>query len=125
MKKVIVIAGPTGIGKTSLSIELAKQIPSDIISGDSMQVYKEMDIGTGKVTDEEKEGIPHYMIDIKKYGKAFSVAEFQRDVHHYIHQIHAKQKIPIIVGGTGLYIQSVLYDYSFDKRKRSQKILNY
>ncbi|MFD0771196.1 tRNA (adenosine(37)-N6)-dimethylallyltransferase MiaA [Bacillus sp. CGMCC 1.60114] len=111
--KVIVIIGPTAVGKTKLSIELAKALNGEIISGDSMQIYRNMDIGTAKVTEEEMDGIPHYMIDIKNPEDSFSVAEFQELVRGHIADITKRGKLPIIVGGTGLYIQSVLYDYQF------------
>ncbi|EEL49830.1 MULTISPECIES: tRNA (adenosine(37)-N6)-dimethylallyltransferase MiaA [Bacillus cereus group] len=112
-EKVAVIIGPTAVGKTKLSIDLAKALNGEIISGDSMQIYRTMDIGTAKVTKEEMEGIPHYMIDIKDPEDPFSVAEFQELVRGYIREITKRGKLPIIVGGTGLYIQSVLYDYQF------------
>ncbi|WP_243523736.1 tRNA (adenosine(37)-N6)-dimethylallyltransferase MiaA [Bacillus pseudomycoides] len=112
-EKVAVIIGPTAVGKTKLSIDLAKALNGEIISGDSMQIYRTMDIGTAKVTKEEMEGIPHYMIDIKNPEDPFSVAEFQELVRGCIREITKRGKLPIIVGGTGLYIQSVLYDYQF------------
>ncbi|MGF9965423.1 tRNA (adenosine(37)-N6)-dimethylallyltransferase MiaA [Bacillus rhizoplanae] len=113
LDKVIVIIGPTAVGKTKLSIELAKALNGEIISGDSMQIYRNMDIGTAKITEEEMDGIPHYMIDIKNPEDSFSVAEFQELVRGHIADITKRGKLPIIVGGTGLYIQSVLYDYQF------------
>ncbi|MFB9762348.1 tRNA (adenosine(37)-N6)-dimethylallyltransferase MiaA [Ectobacillus funiculus] len=114
-EKVVVIIGPTAVGKTKLSIDMAKAFDGEIISGDSMQVYREMDIGTAKVTKEEMEGIPHYMIDIRDPDEPFSAAEFQQLVRMHIHDISKRGKLPIIVGGTGLYIQSVLYDYQFSE----------
>lgn len=114
-EKVVVIIGPTAVGKTKLSIDLAKALHGEVISGDSMQVYRTMDIGTAKVTEEEMDGIPHYMIDIKDPEDAFSVAEFQERVRGHIQDITSRGKLPIIVGGTGLYIQSVLYDYQFSE----------
>jgi len=122
VKNVIVIVGPTAVGKTKLSIELAKCLKSEVISGDSMQVYKGMDIGTGKVTAEEKAGIPHHMLDIKYPDEPFSTAEYQRLVRSSIEKINEKEKIPILVGGSGLYIKSVLYDYDFTNRKRNTHI---
>ncbi|KGX83258.1 tRNA (adenosine(37)-N6)-dimethylallyltransferase MiaA [Pontibacillus marinus] len=112
-QNVVAIVGPTAVGKTKLSVEVAKRFNGEIISGDSMQIYKSMDIGTAKVTEEEKQGVPHYMVDIKQPNEGFSVAEFQEKVQGYIDEIAAKGKLPIIVGGTGLYIQSVLYDFQF------------
>lgn len=111
--KLIVLIGPTAVGKTKLSIELAKEYEGEIISGDSMQIYKGMDIGTAKILDAEMDGIPHYLIDIKNPDESFSVAEFQQLVRQRIAEIQGRGKLPIIVGGTGLYIQSVIYDYQF------------
>lgn len=111
MKKVLVIAGPTGVGKTALSIHLAQRFHGEIISGDSMQIYRGLDIGTAKVTPAEAQGIPHHLIDIKDPGESFSVAEFQRLAREKIDEITSRGKLPMIVGGTGLYIQALLYDY--------------
>lgn len=111
--KVIVIVGPTAVGKTALGVELSKRFDGEVISGDSMQIYQGMDIGTAKVTDAEKESIPHHMIDIKQPSESFSVAEFQTYVQKHITDINQRGKLPIIVGGTGLYINAVLYDYRF------------
>jgi tRNA dimethylallyltransferase len=112
-KKLIVLIGPTAVGKTALSIYLAKKFNGEIISGDSMQIYRGMDIGTAKIKKEEMEGVPHHLIDIKEPEEAFSVAEFQTRVREKIDEIHERNAIPMIVGGTGLYIQSVMYDYQF------------
>ncbi len=112
-QKLLVIIGPTAVGKTKLSIEMAKRYNGEIISGDSMQIYRGMDIGTAKIKPEEMEGIPHHLIDIKDPAENFSVAEFQLLVRAKIDEIAQKGKLPIIVGGTGLYIQSVIYDYQF------------
>ncbi|MDR6124089.1 tRNA dimethylallyltransferase [Bacillus sp. SLBN-46] len=112
-QNVLVIIGPTAVGKTKLSIEMAKRYNGEIISGDSMQIYRGMDIGTAKITNEEIEDIPHHLIDIKEPFESFSVAEFQELVRAKIAEIAKKGKLPIIVGGTGLYIQSVIYDYQF------------
>lgn len=122
MDNVIVIVGPTAVGKTKLSIDLAKRLNAEIISGDSMQVYKEMDIGTGKITEDEMENIPHYMLNIKEPDEPFSVAAYKQNVEHYIKKINAKGKVPIVVGGSGLYIKAVLYDYQFSDRKRNEEI---
>ncbi|MBC1781121.1 tRNA (adenosine(37)-N6)-dimethylallyltransferase MiaA [Listeria welshimeri] len=110
---VIVIVGPTAVGKTSLSIELAKKLDGEIISGDSMQVYRGLDIGTAKITSEEMSGIKHYLIDVTDASVPFTVAKFQSETMALIESIHNRGKLPIIVGGTGLYIQSVFYDYDF------------
>ncbi|EIJ81410.1 tRNA delta(2)-isopentenylpyrophosphate transferase [Bacillus methanolicus PB1] len=112
-EKLAVLIGPTAVGKTKLSIELAKRLNGEIISGDSMQIYRGMDIGTAKIKKEEMEGIPHYLIDIKNPDESFSVAEFQELVREKISEISSRRALPIIVGGTGLYIQSVIYDYQF------------
>lgn len=114
-QKLLVIIGPTAVGKTKLSIEMAKRYNGEIISGDSMQIYRSMDIGTAKIKPEEMEGIPHHLIDIKNPDESFSVAEFQQLVRERISDITSKGKLPIIVGGTGLYIQSVIYDYQFSE----------
>ncbi|WP_404351578.1 tRNA (adenosine(37)-N6)-dimethylallyltransferase MiaA [Sutcliffiella horikoshii] len=121
-QKVIVIIGPTAVGKTKTSVELAKRLNGEIISGDSMQIYKTMDIGTAKVKKEEMQGIPHFLIDIKEPQEAYSVAEFQQDVRNKIDEITSRGRIPIIVGGTGLYIQSVLYDYQFSESGKDEEI---
>lgn len=112
-QKLIVLIGPTAVGKTKLSIELAKKFNGEIISGDSMQIYKRMDIGTAKITREEMDGVPHHLIDIKEPDEGFSTAEFQEVVRVKIDEISSRGKLPLIVGGTGLYIQSVIYDYQF------------
>ena len=115
MKDLIVLTGPTAVGKTSLSIALAKAVNGEIISADSMQVYKYMDIGTAKITEEEKEGIPHYLIDELEPDEEFNVTIFKDKVMKYIKEIKSRGKVPIIVGGTGFYIQSVVYDINFNE----------
>ncbi len=114
-QKLICIMGPTAVGKTRLSIDLAKAFSGEIISGDSMQVYKGMDIGTAKITAAEMEGIPHHMIDIKNPDEPFNVAQFQELVSSAIKEISGRGKLPIIVGGTGLYIEAVLQQYTFSE----------
>ena len=116
-KPLIILTGPTSVGKTSLSIELAKAVDGEIISADSMQVYKYMDIGTAKVTAEEMQGIPHYLIDELLPEEEFNVVRFQQLAREYIGQIHARNKVPIIVGGTGFYIQAVLYNIDFTEEQ--------
>lgn len=113
MEKVIVVIGPTSVGKTKMGVELAKALNGEVISGDSMQIYKRMDIGTAKVTHQEMEGIVHHCIDIKEPDETYSVKEFQDTVRKLIEDISERKKIPIIVGGTGLYIKAALYDYEF------------
>ena len=114
MKPLIIIAGPTAVGKTSASVRLAKIINGSIISADSMQVYKGMDIGTAKITPEEMQGIPHYLIDVLDPTEDFNVFRFKEMAEQSISEIYDRGRIPMIVGGTGFYIQSVLYDVEFD-----------
>lgn len=111
-EKIIVIVGPTAVGKTQLSIDLAKSFNGEIINGDSMQVYKGLDIGTAKVTEEEAKGVLHHLIDIKEPTEQYTVSDFKRDAGIKIKEITEKGKVPIIVGGTGLYIESLLFDIS-------------
>lgn len=115
MIPLIIIAGPTATGKTELSISLAKAIDGEIISADSMQVYKGFDIGTAKISKDEMCGITHYLIDEVEPDFNFNVYEFKTRAKNYIQKIYDKGKIPIIVGGTGFYIQSVLYDIDFEE----------
>lgn len=123
-KTVIAIVGPTAVGKTKLSIEIAKRFNGEIISGDSMQVYRGLDIGTAKISEEEMQGIPHYMIDMKDPEEDFSAADFQFYVQTFIDEISSHKKVPVIVGGSGLYIQAALYDYNFSKQKRNDAVTN-
>ena len=123
--KVIVICGPTASGKTALSVELAKQIQSEIVSADSMQIYKDMNIGTAKPTEQEMQGIKHHLIDYVSPEKRYSVAEFKKDAKKAIKEIVAKGKTPIVVGGTGLYVDSLIYEIEypeieFDEQYRKQ-----
>ncbi len=115
--EVIAIVGPTASGKTALSIELAKKYNGEIINGDSMQVYRGLDIGTAKITVEEMEGVPHHLLSFKEPLEAFSVADYQRLVRMKIAEIRAQGKLPIIVGGSGLYVQAVLYDFQFTEEQ--------
>ena len=122
-KKIIAIVGPTGIGKTSLSIELAKALNGEVISCDSMQVYKKMDIGTAKVTKEEMDGIFHYLIDIQEYDQPYNVMIFQDVCRKSIQKIQNKNKQVILCGGTGLYLKAALYDYTFEEETQDEDYL--
>lgn len=110
---LLVLVGPTAVGKTALSLRLARELGCEIISGDSMQVYRRMDIGTAKLPPGEREGIPHHLIDILEPDEPFSVSMFQQLCQRKISEIHARGKLPFIVGGTGLYVESVCYGYTF------------
>ena len=113
MKKVLVIVGPTASGKSSFGVLCAKKYNGEIISGDSIQVYKGLDIGSAKISEEEKDGIVHHLIDIKNADDRYSVKEFQEKGRELIDSISVRGKLPIVVGGTGLYIKALLYDYKF------------
>jgi tRNA dimethylallyltransferase len=113
MNKIIVVTGPTGIGKTKLSIALAKHFNGEIINADSMQVYKELNIGTAKIKEPEKEGIKHHLISIRGIEESYNVYEYQKEGRKIIDKIIKSGKTPIVVGGTGLYIKALLYDYQF------------
>ena len=115
MEKIIVITGPTGVGKTKLSVSLAKKLNAEIINADSMQIYKDLNIGTAKITEEEKEGIPHHLFDIKNVNEDYSIYDYQIDARNKIKDITSRNKRIIFVGGTGLYIKSALYDYKLNK----------
>ena len=114
---IIVIVGPTGVGKTKLSIELAKKIDAEIINGDSVSIYKKLNIGSAKPTKEEMENIPHHLLDIKDVTEDYSVYDYQKDARKVIEELKKKNKNIIIVGGTGLYIKAALYDYRFENEK--------
>ena len=119
--KVIVICGPTASGKTALSIELAKKINGEIVSADSMQIYKDMDIGTAKPTKEEMEGIQHYLLDFVSPEERYSVAQFKQDAKKAIKEIINKGKTPIVVGGTGLYVDSLIYEIEYNDIKLDEE----
>lgn len=125
MDKIIVLVGPTGSGKTSLSIELAKKFNGEIISGDAYQCYYEMSIGSAKIKEEEKQGIPHYLVDYLSYKDEYNVKVFQEKGREYIADILARGKTPIICGGTGLYIKALLYDYLFEDEQVDEEYLNF
>lgn len=120
-KPLIILTGPTAAGKTSLSIALAKKIGGEIISADSMQVYKDMNIGTAKITQEEMAGVPHYLVDILDPSEPFHVVEFQKRAKEAMEEIYSHGKIPIVVGGTGFYIQALLYDINFSDHEEKEE----
>ena len=111
-QKVLVIVGPTAVGKTSLGVTLSEKLNGEVISGDSLQVYKQLDIGTAKVSEEETRGIPHYLIDVKEPTETYSAHEFKEQASQCIEEMSSRGKLPIIVGGTGLYIQSLIFDFN-------------
>lgn len=123
--KIIVIVGPTGVGKTKLGIELAKRLNGEVINADSTQVYRTLDIATAKVTESEKEGILHHLFDIKDINEDYTVYDYQKDSREIIDDIISRGKTPIMVGGTGLYIKASLYDYKFDKEENTYDFSNY
>ena len=114
--KVIVLGGPTAVGKTELSVDLARRVNGEIISADSMQVYKDMDIGSAKVVPEEMQGVPHYLIDCLEPSEPFHIVRFQQMAKEALAEIYAKGQIPIVAGGTGFYIQALLYDIDFSNQ---------
>lgn len=118
-KPLVILTGPTAVGKTALSIMLAKAIGGEIISADSMQVYRYMDIGTAKIKPEETEGVPHHLIDVLNPTEDFNVTAFQTMAKQVINEIYSRGRIPIVTGGTGFYIQSLLYDISFEETEVS------
>lgn len=115
MEKVIVIAGPTGVGKTKFSILLAKAIDGEIINGDAYQIYRDLNIGTAKITEDEMQGVPHHLFSILDYDQECSVAQYQKIAREKISEINSRGKIPIIVGGSGYYLKTILYDYKFNE----------
>ena len=121
---IICIVGPTGVGKTKLSIELAKKLNGEVINADSTQVYRDMDIATAKVTEEEKESIPHHLFDIKEIDEDYTVYDYQKDCREKIEEIQNRGNTPIIVGGTGLYIKAALYDYKFEEENNINEEYN-
>ena len=119
---IIILTGPTAVGKTNLSINLAKKLNAEIISADSMQIYKYMDIGSAKVTNEEMQGIKHYLVDEVTPDYSFSVSEFQERAYNYIYDINNKGKKVLVTGGTGLYLNSLIYDMDFAKSDANKEI---
>ena len=124
MSKIIIITGPTAVGKTKLSIELAKKYNGEIINADAVQVYKGLDIGSAKVTEEEKENIPHHLFDIKDVNEEYTIYHYQKDCREKIKEILDRGNIPILVGGTGLYIKAALYDYKLTEEKETNTYNN-
>ncbi len=122
MNNLIVLTGPTGVGKTALSIRLAKELNGAIISADSMQVYKHMDIGTAKIMPDEMDGIEHYLVDCLEVDDDFNVARFKNMAKDAVDDIYSKGKLPIVVGGTGFYIQALLKDVNFDEAKGESEL---
>jgi tRNA dimethylallyltransferase len=118
-KEIIVIVGPTGVGKTKLSVELAKILDGEIINADSMQFYKDLNIGTAKITKEEKQGVPHHLFDICEVDEDYNIYRYQKDCREKIKDIIDRGKTPILVGGSGLYIKAALFDYNFQEEKIS------
>ncbi len=122
---IIVVVGPTGVGKTKMSIALAKHYKAEIISSDSMQIYKKMDIATAKVTEEEKEGIIHHLIDIKDVNEDYSVYDYQKDARKILNKLISENKNVVVVGGTGLYLKALLYNYEFKENTNKKDYSNY
>lgn len=122
MQSIITILGPTAIGKSKLAVELAREFSGSIISADSRQVYKGFDIGSGKITLNEMQTIPHYMLDIKELWEDYNVAEFQKEVKSILQELEIKQTLPLLVGGTGLYIESIIYDYQLTNTPAQEAI---
>lgn len=121
MEKVLVIVGQTAVGKTSMSIKLAKHLNGEIINGDAMQVYKGLNIVTDKIKKEQMQGIPHHLFDLKEIHEDYNVDEYQSNIRKVISEVTCRNKLPIIVGGTGLYVKAALYDYNFANEEISNK----
>ena len=117
-RPLIILAGPTAAGKTDLSVQLARRTGGEIISADSMQVYRGMDIGSAKITEKEMRGIPHYLVDVLEPEEEFNVVRFQKMAKEAMENILRKGKLPIVAGGTGFYIQALLYDIDFTESER-------
>lgn len=125
MYKVIAIVGPTGVGKSDVSIKLAHDFNCEIINGDSIQFYQGLDIGSAKITEEEKEGVKHYLLDVVSIGQDYNVYTFQKQARAIIGDLNKKGIIPIVVGGTGLYIKALLYDYQFTQNNNQETYQEY
>ncbi|MGH4123908.1 MAG: tRNA (adenosine(37)-N6)-dimethylallyltransferase MiaA [Clostridium sp.] len=125
MKDLFILAGPTAIGKTEISIKLAQRLNGEVISADSMQIYKYMDVGSAKISKAEMRGVSHHLIDIIEPSEGFSVAEFKEKAESAIEEITCKNKLPMIVGGTGFYINSLIYNYSFADTNKDEEYRDY
>ena len=125
MQKIIVITGPTGVGKTKLSIELAKKYNGEIINADSMQIYRELNIGTAKIREDEKENIPHHLFDIKNVDEEYTIYHYQKDLRNKIDELNKKGKRIIIVGGTALYLKAGLFDYTLEESNSKRDLSRY
>ena len=121
MDKVLVIVGQTAVGKTSMSIKLAKHLNGEIINGDAMQVYKGLNIVTDKIKKEQMQGVVHHLFDLKEINEDYNVDEYQKNIRRVISEVTSRNKLPIIVGGTGLYVKAALYDYNFANEDISNK----
>ena len=121
MKELFILAGPTAVGKTEISIKLAQKLNGEIISADSMQIYKSMDVGSAKISKEEMRGVPHHVIDIIEPSEEFSVAEFKERAESAIENITKRNKLPMLVGGTGFYINSLIYNYNFAATNKDEE----
>ncbi|MCY6372542.1 tRNA (adenosine(37)-N6)-dimethylallyltransferase MiaA [Clostridium ganghwense] len=124
-KDLFILAGPTAVGKTAISIDLAKKLNGEIISADSMQIYKYMDIGSAKIKEDEKEGILHYAIDFVHPSEEFSVVDFKTEATKGIEEINSKNKLPMVVGGTGFYINSLIFNYDFANTHKDEQYREY
>ena len=117
MNRIIGVVGPTGVGKTKVSVELAKKLNAEIINADSVQIYKDLDIGSAKIKDDEKENIPHHLFDLKNIDEDYTIYDYQKDARKKIEEIFSRGKNVIFVGGSGLYLRAVLYDYNLNENK--------
>ena len=125
MKDLFILGGPTAVGKTEISIKLAQKLNGEIISADSMQIYKSMDVGSAKISKEEMRGVPHHLVDIIEPSEDFSVAEFKERAESAIEEITDSKKLPMLVGGTGFYINSLIYNYSFADTNKDEEYREY
>ena len=121
IEDIVIITGPTAVGKSDLAVELAKELDAEIISADSMQIYKELNIGSGKITEAEKKNVPHHLLDIRSFNEQYSVAEFCEDCKKKIREISARGKNVIIVGGTGLYIKALVNNYDYSSVQKNEE----